>query len=40
MKNTYLNAEMEVVTFEVEDVISTSKWTPIEDTDDSYGKLM
>ena len=39
----YLNAEMEVVAFETEDVIATSKWyeaPPKDDEDDSFGELM
>ena len=37
--NNYLNPEIEVIKFDSEDVITTS-WTPVEDTDDSYGDLM
>lgn len=43
MKNTYMNAEMEVVNFDTEDVICTSTWyenPPKDDEDDSFGNLM
>jgi hypothetical protein len=39
----YLNAEMEVVNFDIEDVIATSTWyehPPKDDEDDSFGGLM